>query len=337
VNNEPDYPTWVASKLPDVTYDRKQYWQALAKGETLKASDQFRHRSNLAETRWQIVNDLHGHVITEDDERVYEYRRPIPRPTERLLEAMREGEGGRIYHPLIPYLWDRNEEIALSYLTACEHSCQAEPGDGKPVPQEMGEEADVPRININDVVHVRLTEDGRRVLRNHEAADNERLPAGLSYHREVSEDGTLKEQLWELMKIFGREMWNGGPVMFVNCEMELPKLAAARQTIASRQQQVAGLTEELSRIGDIGKNLMIEIEQRNKTIAAITARATAAEAERDRLREALAWYEAQARLCRLIHADGDTGRQALSRDGGEIARAALSPAESSPVTEGGAK
>lgn len=46
-------------------------------------------------------------------------------------------------------------------------------------------------------------------------------------------------------------------------------------------------------------------------------------AERDRLREALEWYGEQARLCRLIHGEGDAGRQALSNDGGQRARAAL--------------
>ncbi len=46
-------------------------------------------------------------------------------------------------------------------------------------------------------------------------------------------------------------------------------------------------------------------------------------AERDRLREVLEWYGEQARLCRLIHGEGDAGRQALSNDGGQRARAAL--------------
>lgn len=59
-------------------------------------------------------------------------------------------------------------------------------------------------------------------------------------------------------------------------------------------------------------------------------RAEAAEAERDaalaevqRLREALAWYGEQSRLARLIHKDGDAGRNAIAADGGKRARAAL--------------
>jgi hypothetical protein len=39
--------------------------------------------------------------------------------------------------------------------------------------------------------------------------------------------------------------------------------------------------------------------------------------------EALEWYGEQARLCRLIHSEGDAGRHALSDDGGKFARAAL--------------
>jgi hypothetical protein len=46
-------------------------------------------------------------------------------------------------------------------------------------------------------------------------------------------------------------------------------------------------------------------------------------AERARLREELAWYGEQARLCRLIHSEGDAGRAALDADGGKRARAAL--------------
>ena len=42
-----------------------------------------------------------------------------------------------------------------------------------------------------------------------------------------------------------------------------------------------------------------------------------------RLREALEWYGEQARLARLIHSEGDKGRNALAADGGEKARAAL--------------
>lgn len=47
------------------------------------------------------------------------------------------------------------------------------------------------------------------------------------------------------------------------------------------------------------------------------------DAEIATLREALEFYGENARLCRLIHSGGDEGRQALSDDGGKIARAAL--------------
>ena len=46
----------------------------------------------------------------------------------------------------------------------------------------------------------------------------------------------------------------------------------------------------------------------------------------DPLREALEWYGEQARLCRLIHNEGDSGRHAISNDGGKRARAALAAA-----------
>ena len=45
----------------------------------------------------------------------------------------------------------------------------------------------------------------------------------------------------------------------------------------------------------------------------------------------LAWYGEQARLCRLIHSEGDAGRHALDNDGGKRALAALSATPSDSV------
>lgn len=41
------------------------------------------------------------------------------------------------------------------------------------------------------------------------------------------------------------------------------------------------------------------------------------------LEGALGWYAEQTSLCRLIHSEGDVGRNALANDGGDLARAAL--------------
>jgi hypothetical protein len=53
----------------------------------------------------------------------------------------------------------------------------------------------------------------------------------------------------------------------------------------------------------------------------------ALQAENARLRDVLEWYGEQARLCRLIHSEGDTGRNALANDGGKKASAALEAKE----------
>ena len=42
--------------------------------------------------------------------------------------------------------------------------------------------------------------------------------------------------------------------------------------------------------------------------------------------EALRWYEEQSRLARLIHSEGDKGRNAIANDGGQRARAAIAAA-----------
>lgn len=44
------------------------------------------------------------------------------------------------------------------------------------------------------------------------------------------------------------------------------------------------------------------------------------------LAAALAWYGEQSRLARLIHSEGDAGRQALAQDGGTLARTTLNGA-----------
>jgi hypothetical protein len=66
------------------------------------------------------------------------------------------------------------------------------------------------------------------------------------------------------------------------------------------------------------------IERAQQGMAALS-RADRAESEVARLRESLGWYGEQARLSRLIRSEGDAGRQALSEDGGNRARAALQP------------
>lgn len=45
--------------------------------------------------------------------------------------------------------------------------------------------------------------------------------------------------------------------------------------------------------------------------------------ELEGMRTALEWYGENARLCRLIHSEGDVGRYALAGDGGKRARTAL--------------
>jgi hypothetical protein len=40
------------------------------------------------------------------------------------------------------------------------------------------------------------------------------------------------------------------------------------------------------------------------------------------IRQVLNWYAEQTRLCKLIHSEGDSGRYALSDDGGKRAKEA---------------
>lgn len=134
----PHYPTWVASKLPGVTFapDAWGYFQEIPRGEPIDLD------ADLVFECGGLLPIRNCHRSGEQHPS-YRYFRPIPRPTERLLEAMAASDG-RMFHPLKPNQWTRHNDLATRWLTACEHSCQAEPGDGKPVPLEMGEEPPVP-------------------------------------------------------------------------------------------------------------------------------------------------------------------------------------------------
>jgi hypothetical protein len=67
------------------------------------------------------------------------------------------------------------------------------------------------------------------------------------------------------------------------------------------------------------------LSARGKLDAQAADALTALRARVARLEKALAWYAEQAEGCRKIGSAGDPARQALDRDGGKRARAALSP------------
>lgn len=56
-------------------------------------------------------------------------------------------------------------------------------------------------FNLNNHVHVELTNFGRKVL----------IDEGLEKHHQPGADGKHSFQMWELMQIFGKFMYNGCP------------------------------------------------------------------------------------------------------------------------------
>lgn len=64
------------------------------------------------------------------------------------------------------------------------------------------------RMNINEKVRVALTEAGEGIL----------VKSGEARFRPVH-TGYRTFQLWELAHIFGEEMYNGGPNLFVDNEL----------------------------------------------------------------------------------------------------------------------
>lgn len=89
---------------------------------------------------------------------------------------------------------------------------------------------------------------------------------------------------------------------------------------ADREEAVEIVDEHLS--GLRAEILRLRVDASNHAVDAATVRRERDRAEDEivRLRDALAWYGEQARLCRLIHSEGDAGRHALADDGGKRAR-----------------
>lgn len=105
---------------------------------------------------------------------------------------------------------------------------------------------------------------------------------------------------------------NEPPLVYIHADLHTALLARAEKAEAERDAWEAAYNRTSETLtwsaGEHG--------------AAIAER-DALQSEVDTLRGALAWYGEQARIARLIHSEGDAGRQALAGDGGKKARAAL--------------
>jgi len=101
---------------------------------------------------------------------------------------------------------------------------------------------------------------------------------------------------------------------------------AARTLDAMRSAEIANLQKATK----IETTAVATLDSEREANAILTDRLEALEAENKALREnreqlerALCWYGENARLCKLIHSEGDLGRNNLDADGGSRARAAL--------------
>jgi hypothetical protein len=63
--------------------------------------------------------------------------------------------------------------------------------------------------NINDTVRVELTDEGIKYMQYHNY-----------YYKELINGNILETELWDLMSIFGKQMYMTAPQMFKNNEIE---------------------------------------------------------------------------------------------------------------------
>ena len=109
----------------------------------------------------------------------------------------------------------------------------------------------------------------------------------------------------------------------------------ARELVACRLQSQAAVAAAYEAAARVVDNMRRDPQYAGSgcdpIIDAIRALATpdqiaalaAERAKLDKAVEVLRWYADQTRLCRLIHSEGDAGRNALAADGGTKARAVL--------------
>ena len=111
-------------------------------------------------------------------------------------------------------------------------------------------------------------------------------------------------------------------ITHLKCEWRIAFIGKGKQQ--ARAEVVEAKVAQLEAKAD---GALQDAAQWSQEYAEQKANTEALEAENAKLREALEWYGGQARLCRLIHSEGDAGRNSLAADGGKRTRAALSEHE----------
>lgn len=61
------------------------------------------------------------------------------------------------------------------------------------------------KVNINDIVRIRLTDNGKRIWKEYWE------PYTSENSKVLDPEDTVRLSLWEVMNIFGSEMYNGNP------------------------------------------------------------------------------------------------------------------------------
>ncbi len=67
-------------------------------------------------------------------------------------------------------------------------------------------------ININDTIKIKLTNKGKEILLQKDCENSQFSPQLVNYYSSlVDSDGYMELPLWEIMSVFGNQMYNGNP------------------------------------------------------------------------------------------------------------------------------
>lgn len=271
------YQTFVAGAEPGVMWDpeARKYYRSLSAGTTLAPGDQWTPRWEM---KWRDFDWLPGEVVTREiskSDAVYtDYRHPIERPTEKLLEAMKERTPTWhirqfwFRHPVEPNTFSTEKRAAIRWLDECEQS-RAEPGFSRH-PQAIPKMAQHPAYDE---------------LADLECTTGQPPAAQASPPADVGEDRceTIRHRLAQFDYVDG-----------IDVEWLLNNLTATRKRAEGLEAEVARLKQQVCD----------RARERNEEIAKVVrleTKLTSAESSRD------SWQE----RCEAAVAEGENTRDAI--------------------------
>lgn len=174
-----------------------RYWRMLKVGERLSLKD-WKRKIGEPAARWVKLD----HRLNEPG---YEYRRPIERPTEELLEAMLEDIGleSLVFRHPISRSWTQNRNTATGWLDAIDKQAAEASGEPPTLPAAPGE-GEGRRLTLGEAMAEAL------LIEDEDEPEDNSLEGKLANADSVESIALLMERVEELEQQVA-DLNDGGP------------------------------------------------------------------------------------------------------------------------------